>query len=344
MNYNDNESFTYTFNPGTTGAKIQAVFSAFAVEEETSCSYDWLKVFNGPDIASPLFGTYCGTTIPGPFVSTTGPLTFQFSSDYSVNLAGWVADISCVGGPLNLAANAFPSDVCLGSTSQLAAIPTGGSGNYTYQWNPVTYLDDPTSRAPVSTPQTNISYTVTVNDGISTLTSGAVSLTVHPLPPTPVITFTGSSFTSSSSTGNQWYLNSALIPGATDPVYTPTVSGLYYVIVSDLVSGCASLPSNNIYFLMTGIDLSNMDRWVSVYPNPFREKITITYEIPENGSVKISLFDTFGKELRIIQDNAKQSAGKHQAEMTAENLNNGVYIVKIQTQSYTVSKKILLTH
>jgi len=343
-NYNDNESFTYTFNPGTTGAKIKAIFSTFDVEPETSCGYDWLKVFNGPDIVSPLIGTYCGLSIPGPFESTTGSLTFQFSSDYSENFTGWVADISCIGGPLNLAANAFPTDVCLGSSSQLVAIPTGGSGNYTYQWNPVTYLDDPTSRTPVSTPLANISYTVTVDDGISSLTSGAISLTVHPLPPTPVITFTGGSLTSSSATGNRWYLNDALIPGATDPVYTPAVSGNYYVIVSDAVSGCPSLPSNSINFLMTGIDPSSMDGWASVYPNPFREKITISYLLQEAGTVKISLFDTFGKEVRVIQNPERQNAGKHQAEMTAGNLDNGIYIVKIQTFSYSISKKILLTY
>ena len=281
-------------------------------------------------------------SIPGSFESTTGSLTFQFSSDYSENFTGWVVDISCIGGPLNLAANAFPTDVCLGSSSQLVAIPTGGSGNYTYQWNPVTYLDDPTSRTPVSTPLANISYTVTVNDGTSSQSSGAVSLTVHPLPPIPVITLTGGSLTSSSATGNQWYLNDALIPGATDPVYTPSTSGIYYVIVSDPVSDCPSLPSNNINFLMTGIDQSGMEGLVSVYPNPFREKITISYMLEEAGAVKISLFDAFGKEVRVILDPERQSAGKHQAEMTAEVLSNGVYIIKIQTPFYTISKKIIL--
>ena len=344
VNYNDNEDFTYTFNPGTTGAKIMADFSAFDVEPETNCDYDWLKVFNGPDITSPLLGTFCGTTIPGPFESTSGPLTFQFHSDYSVNHTGWVADISCTGGPLNLTASAFPANICLGSSSQLSAVPSGGSGNYTYQWEPVTYLDDPTSRMPVSTPLANISYTVTVNDGFSSLTSGAVTLTVNLLPLTPTIIFTGGFLTSSSPAGNQWYLNDALIPGATDPVYTPSASGNYYVIVSDTMSGCPSLPSNIINLLMTGINSSGMDGWVSVYPNPFREKITISYQLQEAGTVKISLFDAFGKEVRVIRDLERQNAGKHEVDMTAGNLDNGVYILKIQTSSYTVSKKILLTY
>lgn len=342
-NYSDNENFTYTFNPGTAGAKIKAVFSAFDVELETSCSYDWLKVYNGPDINSPLLGTYCGTSVPGPFESTTGSLTFKFSSDYNVNATGWVADISCAGGPLSLAANAFPPDVCLGSSSQLVAIPAGGSGNYTYSWTPSTYLDDPTSRTPVSTPLADISYTVTVNDGITSATSAAVSVTVHALPPTPVITLTSGSLTSSSVTGNQWYLNGALIPGAIEPVYLPTESGSYYDIVSDPVTGCPSLPSNTINFLVTGTDASGIDGWVSVYPNPFRDKITITYILQEEGAVTISLFDAFGKELRVIRITDHQTPGKHRVELTSGTLNSGIYILKIQTQSYTVSKKIILS-
>jgi len=344
VNYNDNEDYIYTFNPGTTGAKIQTVFSAFDLEQESNCGYDWLKVFNGTDTSSALLGTYCGSAIPGPFTSTSGPLTFQFHSDYSVNLAGWVADVSCVGGPLNLIANAFPADVCLGSTSQLVAIPSGGSGNYTYSWNPVTYLDDPNSRTPVSTPANDITYTVTINDGSSLLTSGAVALTVHPLPPTPVITFTGGILHSSSSTGNQWYLNFALIPGATNQDLSPIASGEYYVIVSDPVSNCASESSNIITFLFTGINPMPPLGRVEIYPNPFQDKVTISYDIPEPGSVNITLYDIFGKTLRLIEDNVKQDAGKHTLEMPAGNLMEGVYFIRIRTQAYSVTKKILLTH
>jgi hypothetical protein len=343
-NYSDFENFIYTFIPGATGAKIKTVFTSFDIEPETSCSFDWLKVFDGPTIASPLIGTFCGTSLPGPILSTAGSLTFQFHSDYSMNFSGWEADISCTGSSLSLIANAFPSDVCLGNSSQLAVIPSGGSGNYTYQWTPVTYLDDPGSPTPVSTPAENIQYTVTVNDGITSLTSGAVSLTVHPVPLAPVISLSGGSLTSGSASGNQWFLNEALIPGATNPVYNPEASGNYYVILTDLVSGCPSLPSNIINFLMTGIGSPEKDGWVNVYPNPFSEKITISYLLQESGPVKISLNDAFGKEVRVIRNDERQSQGKHLVEMMAGNLENGFYILKIQTLSFTISKKVLLTY
>jgi hypothetical protein len=341
-NYNNNENNIYTFLPGATGEMIKAVFNAFDVEEDTNCDYDWLNVFNGADTTAPLLGSFCGSINPGPFVSTTGSLTFQFNSDSSVNLAGWEADITCVGGPLNLNANGFPANVCLGNYSQLVAIPMGGSGNYTYSWNPVTYLDDPTSKTPVSTPLSDITYKVTIYDGSSSLTSGDITLTVHPLPSTPVITYSNGSLISSSSTGNQWYLNDAMIPGATNPVLTPTISGLYYVIVSDTINSCPSLPSNSIGYPTNGIHQFSADRIVNVYPNPFMEKVTISYETMEKGIVSISLFDAFGKELRVILDNVNQIAGKHMTVMNAGNLSNGIYLLKVRTPEYTIIKRILL--
>jgi hypothetical protein len=343
-NYNDNENFIYTFIPGTPGAKINASFPAFDVEYEPNCDYDWLKVFDGPDTTASLLGKYCGNNLPGPFTGTTGPLTFQFSSDYSTNYAGWTANISCVDGPLTMMANAFPSDVCLGNSSQLVAIPTGGSGNYSYQWNPSTYLDNPLSRTPISTPAADISYTVTMYDGNSSVTSSVIAIIVHPIPPTPVITLNGGVFTSNSPTGNQWYLNNALIPGATNPIFTPVTSGEYYVVVTDPASGCQSETSNRVILLFTGLELTKGEETVSISPNPFHDNSMINFEIREKGPVKITLFDAFGKVQRIIEDDMKQNAGKYRVGLEAGNLQKGIYFVNVQTPEYTVSKKALLTN
>jgi hypothetical protein len=341
-NYNDLEDYTYTFLPGAVSAKVKVVFNSFNVEEETNCGYDWLKIFDGPDNSSPILGTFCGSAIPGPFLSTTGPLTFQFHSDYSVNLPGWDADISCSGGSLNLEANGFPGSVCLGKSSQLLVIATGGTSNYSYHWDPETYLDDPTSRTPVSTPLSDISYTVTVNDGISTLTSDKINLNVNPLPVAPGISYSNGSLISNASSGNQWYLNEALIPDATDSVYSPVVPGMYYATVSDNLTSCPSIPSNRIYYPNTGLDQLSLERTVNVYPNPFRENIYLSYETSETGKVMITLLDALGKELRVMIDNLQQVAGKHKVEMNAGSLHNGLYLLKVQTPDFTLLKRVLL--
>ena len=96
--YGDNENFTMTFLPGEENGKIKIQFTAFDIEYDNGCDYDWLKIYDGADISAPVIGVYCGTDSPGIKIATNddGALTFQFHSDYSVTGQGWVASISCV--------------------------------------------------------------------------------------------------------------------------------------------------------------------------------------------------------------------------------------------------------
>ncbi len=96
--YANSETYTLTINPGTEGANVKVTFTSFDVESNTGCTYDYLKVYNGATTSAPLLGTFCGTTVPGPFTATTGSLTFYFKSDTSVPKAGWAAEVTCVGG------------------------------------------------------------------------------------------------------------------------------------------------------------------------------------------------------------------------------------------------------
>ncbi|MCF8364461.1 MAG: PKD domain-containing protein [Bacteroidales bacterium] len=100
--YSNDEDFTMTFLPGEAGASIIVDFEMFNIEDNSSCSYDWLKIYNGSTASSPLIGTYCGTDSPGTIEADNadGALTFEFHSDYSVTLSGWKALVSCTTPPL----------------------------------------------------------------------------------------------------------------------------------------------------------------------------------------------------------------------------------------------------
>lgn len=96
-NYGDNQSVIKTFYPANAGDKLNLVFTEFATEE----GYDFMNIYDGPNIASPRFpgGTQLsGNTIPGPFLSTnaSGAITVRFSSDPAANEAGWKATFECV--------------------------------------------------------------------------------------------------------------------------------------------------------------------------------------------------------------------------------------------------------
>ena len=343
--YANNESFTMTFFPSTAGTKLNANFTEFDVEPSTNCNYDKLYIYNGNTTAAPLIGKYCGTNSPGLVESTAtdGSLTFKFQSDYSDIFAGWKAVMSCAGGPLAMMANAFPSIVCLGSTSHLSVIPTGGTGTYTYQWEPATYLDDPTSQYPICTPDANITYTVSVNDGNETLVSDPVEVTIAPIPDAATITLGGYFLESTATDGNQWYYNGAVIPGANQPTYQPALSGEYYVTVTDEITGCESDPSNTIYYLFTAIDQQSAEKMVHVYPNPFTDKLNITFDLLEASAIRIILTDSFGRLIRVMEDQSLVSAGQHTVTLESGGMQPGMYYCRIQTDSYTVIRKIILT-
>ena len=77
-----------------TGATaVSATFSSFS-----TTTGDILSIYNGPTTASPLLGSYQGTTSPGTVTGTSGSLTFHFKSSASgTRGAGWKAQWLCSG-------------------------------------------------------------------------------------------------------------------------------------------------------------------------------------------------------------------------------------------------------
>lgn len=115
-NYSNSQDYTMVFNPSVAGNMLQFVFSEFALETNSTCSYDYLKIYDGPNNTYPLLGTYCGTTSPGTILATnaTGSITFVFHSDVSQTDIGWAATISCISGivanPATFTATAISSN------------------------------------------------------------------------------------------------------------------------------------------------------------------------------------------------------------------------------------------
>lgn len=91
-NYARDDDRMLTFNVPD-GAFVRVVFTQFDVENQASCNYDWLKIFDGSNDSTTEIGTYCGTNSPGTITSTGNSLTFKFHSDYSVENPGWEAQV-----------------------------------------------------------------------------------------------------------------------------------------------------------------------------------------------------------------------------------------------------------
>ncbi|XP_078540816.1 embryonic protein UVS.2-like [Lissotriton helveticus] len=78
------------------GYKVSLTFTSFAVEPDSSCSFDSLSIFDGAKITSPLIGKYCGSKLVPPVTSTGSSLLLQFHSDDSLNMKGFQATYTFV--------------------------------------------------------------------------------------------------------------------------------------------------------------------------------------------------------------------------------------------------------
>lgn len=89
-NYYANEDYTTTISPdGATSVTL--AFSQFDVE----LNFDTLFIYDGPNAASPILGTYTGTNSPGTVVSSGPSLSFRFQSDGNTTRPGFTAIWSC---------------------------------------------------------------------------------------------------------------------------------------------------------------------------------------------------------------------------------------------------------
>ena len=77
------------------------------------------------------------------------------------------------------------------------------------------------------------------------------------------------------------------------------------------------------------------------YPNPFNPSTIIKYSIPENGFVKLSVYNLVGEEVRVIV-NEMLDAGFYEVTFNATDLPSGIYFYKLQAGSFVETKKMVL--
>jgi Zn-dependent metalloprotease len=99
--YMNGENCQFLINPGCSGT-VTATFSQFSME---SCC-DYLRIYNGTTTASPLLGTYNGTTIPPTINASSGKMLFVWTTDGSVTSTGFEASwTSVISGTVPPVAN-----------------------------------------------------------------------------------------------------------------------------------------------------------------------------------------------------------------------------------------------
>ena len=85
----------------------------------------------------------------------------------------------------------------------------------------------------------------------TTATSSGITMVVNLIPPTPTISVAGTTLTSSSATGNQWYVNGGSISGATANTHVASFTGNYTVKASNAYCTSAESQGTYVTFILT---------------------------------------------------------------------------------------------
>ena len=168
-------------------------------------------------------------------------------------------------------------------------------------------------------------------------TSPALPVTVNDLPPTPLVTNTGDTLHSSSSTGNQWYFEGNIIQGAISQDYVATLNGYYWDLVT--IDGCSSDTSNHKLIIITGIDIHSSSL-INVFPVPNDGQFNVSIITTSEETFSISVYNSLG--IKLHEETSVEVNGSLNKVIDLRPLPNGVYTLIFKNSQNQVVKKIVV--
>lgn len=234
--------------------------------------------------------------------------------------------------------------VCTGSAAVLSA--WGGTTFWSTNGTEYRWYTNATGGTPFYTgatyttaalSSTTTYYVETFASSTASSTRTPVTATATPIPATPVITQNNNILTSSAASGNQWFRNGVLIPGATNQNYTVTIDGYYSVTAT--VSGCASQVSGEVFMNVTGINESELLNSISAYPNPNGGSFTIDFRSDVNSSViVVSITNANGQQ--VFHKTVERFNGRYTEQVDMSTFADGIYIINITAGKQLFQQRI----
>lgn len=222
-----------------------------------------------------------------------------------------------------------------------SVLPAGAT--FFWSFPGAAYVSSPTIRNPkvVYTPGKH-SVTLTVSyrgitdtdtvDNLVTVTKTANT------PPTPTITKSGSVLRSSSTRGNQWYLDGQLLPGATDQSYIANEKGKYTVIVTK--NGCVSAASKPAERQTVETDEVVNPNQLSIYPNPSNGHFTVEFNSSTTSAYTLQIENALGQV--IYKEEIEAFKGSFTKLLNVGEGMSGVYTLRLSNGQSTTVRKVIV--
>lgn len=77
------------------------------------------------------------------------------------------------------------------------------------------------------------------------------------------------------------------------------------------------------------------------YPNPFNIETKFDYELPDDGNVRISLYDISGKLVKVLEETFS-TAGLYTIKFNASDFASGIYFYKMESDKFVDVKRLVI--
>lgn len=256
--------------------------------------------------------------------------------------------VTVTGSPLSSAPVAQHPVICQGNSTQLFALASGGSGNYTFSWTSTPPGFTSTLENPIVSPMETTNYQVVISDGFNQA-AGSVNVNVDPRPvihlgpaDTTICVYDTLTLDAGNPYSAYYWSN-----GATGRTLTVSTTGIGYDFQNYRVRvinayGCIDSSKINVIFSFdacTGITEKTLRSKVKIWPNPGKGKFTLSIE-PVHDSFNLSVINLLGEMIRDEKIMARP--GKFEQEFDYSSLRPGVYFLRITGQLDERTLKLII--
>ncbi len=235
----------------------------------------------------------------------------------------------------------FNDSICVGqsSTFSYGGNPTGLTFNWQFQnGSPATATGAGPHTVTYTTPGCHPVILIINNNQPGTLDC-VDSICVFP-PPVASITQSGNTLLAfPAGYTYQWYNGTpggSPIAGATNQFYTPSVTGLYCVVVSNGVN-CSDTACRDFDYV--GIETLSDNSW-NVYPNPNNGSFTLAIDMAESENVEMKVTNAFGQV--VDRRTFETHSGRQEFYINNSKFAAGIYTIQLKTEKGNGLKRMVV--
>jgi len=301
--------------------------------------------------------TYSWSSNPTGFISSISNPTITPTITTTYYLTETIALTGCQkSDSVKITVNPQPNarvgssqTICSGDSAKIGANPVPGD-KYSWVSSPAGFTSILSN--PYVTPKSTSTYTLTETIGSCTKTD-SVKITVNP---SPDAGWTSTNFTKNyafkvkdSSLAKSFFVwdfgdGTGTFTGYSVNHIFPTNKTFSVKLTVTNTNGCLSVHDSTMIISTSGITSDvNTDLYnLRIFPNPFQNKATLNFTLPQSARVKISLMDIAGRIIYFPADNTF-NPGPNQITINASEagLSPGTYYLNIMINDLFITKKII---